>query len=488
MSYYTLLPTLSRQHFSRHSPQTAIKRNHQPSHHRLLKQSPQLLPPSIKPVEHISTSIASSVYSSANICTVFTPITSTNNATAPFDTNEPPQAGAGFSLQSSPSHTVSLDILCPPGRQKSVSFMPDDPSMPSPGLTPRNLAIHLPPGSKHTSLRSNGSLPMGISLLLTSGLASPHKTATMLLFAALGMPTTRITNSLSQSYKILLGIYLTALVSRQSSRRLPTTNATMAKITKLIALSPSQCYESTSNDQAAPASCQCPNAYPITKTCHKSIKRKRAFTTFILLQLMIVFTNPIIMANKTYLKSNNTRTNDPKRTPPRKATSTPGKVSAAKLLSSAGAQKKKVQQTLLPKSSAKPSSASPASQASSTSKSSVKPNLSFAEVASSPPHPTKNPYKASTITPSLNQTAPIKPSLRLPPPTIATRSLTAAFLWTKKVMRKPKQLPIPTGALLPPLTSPSTRRKTASPYPPPRTPLLTKAARWTKMSSLLQGM
>jgi hypothetical protein len=67
-----------------------------------------------------------------------------------------------------------------------------------------------------------------------------------------------------------------------------------------------------------------------------SASKKRAATIFILLQLMIDFTNPITMVNKTYLKSNNTRTNDPKRTPPPKGSNTPGKVSAAKLLSSAG--------------------------------------------------------------------------------------------------------------------------------------------------------
>jgi hypothetical protein len=61
---------------------------------------------------------------------------------------------------------------------------------------------------------------------------------------------------------------------------------------------------------------------------------------------MIVFTNPITMTNKTYHKSYNTRTNNPECTPQRKGSSTPGKVSAAKLLWSTGGQEKMVQQTL----------------------------------------------------------------------------------------------------------------------------------------------
>lgn len=398
MSYHTLLPTLSRQQFSRHSPQTAIKRTNHSSNHPLPTAPPPLLFTSAASPKHTFNTSTTLCYFSANESAAPVPISPTDNTTAPTGANQPLAHYANHLLHPCHPPNVSTDIPHLNFGPITVSAIGIGSTEQPPVDSSRNHSIKLPPGHQSTSLRFNGPFPIGVSFLLACFVTSLHKTAVLLPLLALRMPIISTKRSYIFLYKTLLGIYLSVFIALRSSLQPPASNATFSQANSYKSISLTSRVKSSNDQSSLP--CQCSRAYLFTKTGSSMlVKRRIAATIFILLQFMIVFTNPVTMANKTYLKSNNTRTNESKRTPPRKASATPGKVPVSKPLP-AGAQKKKVQQTLLSKPSNKTTPAPKATQANTIPNSGAKPNVSYAAVTSSPPRSTKNPYKAPTITPS----------------------------------------------------------------------------------------
>jgi hypothetical protein len=193
---------------------------------------------------------------------------------------------------------------------------------------------------------------MGVSMPLAIDGFWSHKTATPLRPIIFQMPM-KVSNAIQRSpQKSSFGPSQHANLISQHIHGSSSIGNESTTTPSLRVSSYCQCNNNSSNETIPTPTTIQSTAYLITKSvppssCHP----KRALTPFNLLPLMIVFTNPITMTNKTYLKTNNTRTNDPKRSPPRKGTNNPGKASApSKPLFSVGGQKKKVQQTLLSKS------------------------------------------------------------------------------------------------------------------------------------------
>ena len=153
MSYHTLLPTLSRQQFSRHSPQTAIKRTNHSSNHPLPTAPPPLLFTSAASPKHTFNTSTTLCYFSANESAAPVPISPTDNTTAPTGANQPPAHYANHLLHPRHPPNVSTDIPHLNFGPITVSAIDIGSTEQPPVDSSPNHSIKLPPSHQSTSLR-----------------------------------------------------------------------------------------------------------------------------------------------------------------------------------------------------------------------------------------------------------------------------------------------------------------------------------------------
>jgi hypothetical protein len=168
----------------------------------------------------------------------------------------------------------------------------------------------------------NGRMPTGVSLPSEVGSYYSYKNARSII---LRMPM-EVSNAIQRfSQTNVFDTSQSANVTPHHQNGSPT-DITNNILPSFQALPRCQCNNSTSNETVHTLISNHAATYLTTKSDTPiSSRPKRAPTSFNPLPLMIVFTtNPITMTNKTYLKTNNTRTNDLKRSPPRKGTNNPG--------------------------------------------------------------------------------------------------------------------------------------------------------------------